>query len=149
MIEKRYEMIKSGNANIDKWIKYSRYYLILSSLIFLIAGDLSYGFVMQRLIVLFFMLVAYYLFYHFAGILMKAQRNIHKHHWGKAKKSLDFQLNFFILFFSLAIILFSFGDIRNFERTKILLVFMNIPVGLILGVIKAKKQISDSEAAKP
>lgn len=137
------------DTNIDKWIKYSRYYLILSFLIFLMAGDLSYGFVMQRIVVLLFILLAYYLFYHFAGILMKAQRNIHKHHWEKAKKSLDFQLNFFILFFSLAIILFLFGDIRNFERTKMLLVFMNIPVGLILGVIKAKKQISDSEAAKP
>lgn len=130
-------MFKFLDKNVDVLIKYSRYYLGLSFAMFLLIGGTDYEPFPQRFFISLSILFAYFLCYNFPGLFVRMQKKINRQNWEKVKKPLKFQLNFFIIIFSIGIILFLVSSIVNFEMFTLFAI--NLPLGIIIGSTKTKK----------
>jgi len=128
------------NNNIDLAIKYSRYYMGVSLLIFIAFGGAEFELLSDRLLMAFGLIVGYFMFSKFARFYLKMQSKIHKYSWGKVEKMLKLQANCVIGFGIFGTIFYILAGVLNIRILPLALFFINITIGLVLGTIKAKHQ---------
>lgn len=129
------------DENFDLLLRYSKYYLALSGIAFLLLGSSGMESITQRSVLGIMLLLAYFICYNASDFYVKILKKTNKHIWEKTNKILKIQLNFFIVFFTIGIFLFLAGSILNFDKITLFLLFINIPIGLVFGSVKAKKSI--------
>ena len=131
-------MFKYINENIDLSIKYSRYYMGLSIILFLLLKSSEYDTISEKLFVSLGIAIGYLMFFNFFRLYLKMQRKVHKYNFEKAKRILKFQANFFIGMSTFMIFLFILHGLLYGETSSFVLLAVNLPIGVALGTTKSK-----------
>lgn len=131
-------MLRNISQKYRMFLKYSRYYLVVSIFIFMITKDDLIENFGEKLFLILGILLFYILIYSFIGYYMRMKKSVNKDRWDEVKKIADLQLNFFLFFgiFSLASVLYSLFTFPEFA--PFLLLISNVAIGVVIGALKSK-----------
>ncbi len=130
-------MVENLIINHTKCIKYTRYYFVVSAVLFLLFGNAA-GNIRERLFLVFSVGLGYLLFFNFTGFYLRKMKKINKYNWEKARKKANFHLNFYLIFGVLNLSAILMGLFSNPMGVIAVLFVINVPIGLITGTLRSK-----------
>ena len=131
-------MLNRAIENHKRLIKYSRYYFIVCSIVFLIFGGAGLENITDRLTVSFGILIGYLMFFNFTGLYLRMVKKANKYNWDKAKKVMKFQLNFFFFFGCVGMLMIILSSLANPREIPFMLMASNVVIGIVTGTLKSK-----------
>ncbi|MTI68376.1 MAG: hypothetical protein FH753_17480 [Firmicutes bacterium] len=132
-------MIKKLAENHKKIIQYSRIYFVISIVIFMIFGTEELERIAERVVLTIAVVIGYLMFFSITTMNSRLIKSKNKYNWEKTKKNINFQMNFFLIFFGVfGTLMIIFAGISNPNEIPFILLTYNVILGIITGILKTK-----------